>query len=228
MKLIAIALLLCLASQNAPAQSPKWQQEVDDARRSAKNGENTALVVRPGSQLAANWPVGVHIFYNAPRPFCYTYVVPGEWVPVPGQAGLLRSKDGRALVNVTFVPPSKLAGVEGETILERGRKVATLEMERALHQPLIDAGLAPFESARTGTWRLNAAPIASRDGRKTPFPLYILVDLSPHTVAEVNVHESGADEELARQIIASLRTATDPECYLSDLERMLKVLYQER
>jgi hypothetical protein len=228
MKLIGIALLLCVASQNAPAQSPKWQQEMDDARRSAENGENTAVVVRPGSRLAANWPIGVHVFYNAPRPFCYAYVIPGEWIPVPGQAGMLRSKDGRALVNVTFVPPTRLAGIEGETILERGRNAAIRELERALRQPLVDASLVPFESTRAGTWRLKAAPIAFRDGRKTPFPLYIVVDLSPHTIAEINVRDSGADEELARQIIAGLRTTTDPECYLSDTERMLKAAYSER
>jgi hypothetical protein len=226
---MGIVLALCLAGHTAVAQTtPLWQKEMDEARRSAANGENTAIVVRPNSKLQADWAVGVHVFYNAPRPFCYAYVVPGEWLPVPGKGGLLRSREGRALVNVNFIPPRRLESVEGETILERGRKTAVRDLERALGQPLVDASLVPFESARMGAWRLTAAPISRRDGQKLPLPLHIIVDLQPHTVAEVNVVDSDADEDLARQIVSSLRTTTEPGCYSSDMERMFRAAYGER
>jgi len=223
-----VALALCCAAHAAHAQTPLWQKEMDEANRSAANGENTAIVVRPNSKPQAEWAVGVHVFYNAPRPFCYAYVVPGERLPVPGRGSLLRSREGQTLVNVNFIPPRRLESIEGDTVLERGRKAAVRELERALRQPLVDAILVPFESARTGTWRLTAAPISRRDGQKLPLPLHIIVDLQPHTVAEVNVVDSGADEDLARRIVSSLRTTTDPACYSSDMERMFKAAYGER
>ena len=217
-----ITISLCFAMHQALAGSLDWQQEVDDAKRAAANGDNTALVVRPGSSLAASWPIGTYVFYNAPQPFCYAYVVPGEWIAVPGQGGLLRSKDGKMVVNVTFVPPAKLAATAGATTLERGRNAAIRELELALHQSLAETVLVPFESARAGTWQLKAAPISRRDGQKTPFPLYVIVDLSPHTIAEINVQNSGDDKLLARQIVDGMKTTNQPDCFLPDLERMLK------
>lgn len=59
-------------------------------------------------------------------------------------------------------------------------------------------------------------------------PIHIIVDLSPHTVAEINVTGTGDDEHLARRIIENLKTTSDPECYLADLERMYKPFYGER
>lgn len=221
-----MALVLCLASGAANAQPAEWQKQMDEARRSAARGVSTGLVVRPGSEMEANWPAGVYFFYNNPRPFCYAYMIPGEWYPSP--SGTLRSKDGRSIADVTFRPPSELAGAAGATMLERARNVAVRQLERDFRQPMVDVELKPFESARSGTWLLKAAPVSARDGRLVPFPLYIIVDLSPHTVAEINVFGTVDDENLARRIIERLRTSSDPDCYAVDMERMYKALYGER
>ena len=220
------ALAFCLAGVAAVGQPASWQQQMEEDRRSAANGEITTLVIRPGTKLAAKWPAGVYVFYNNPRPFCYAYMVPGEWYPLPG--GKLRSKDGASMAGVTFRQPSALKNADGMTMLEQARNVAVRQIEQDLHQPVASAELVPFESGRRGTWQLKAAPLAARDGRTIPFPLYILVDLSPHTFAEVNVTGTGDDENMARRIIGDLRTTSDSGCYFADLERIYKASQEER
>jgi len=212
-----IAIALCAACGGANAQ-PGLQEEMDQARQAAARGESTSVVIRAGANSAANVASGVYVFYNNPRPFCYAYVIPGEWYPVSG--GLLRSKDGRSLAGLTFRAPREIERMAGATVIERGRNAAVAQLERDMHQALTDVALKPFESARPGTWQLTAGPIRARDGRQFPFPLYVLVDLSPHTVAEVNVSGTADDEGLARRIVESLRTTTEPACYIADLEAL--------
>lgn len=220
-----IALALMVAGGPANAQQPEWQKQMENARRAAAAGTAIGLVIRPGDPMEANWPAGVYVFWNSPRPFCYAFVVPGDWSSGPG--GVLRSRDGRSAAGVTFWPPGRLEGVQGASLLERARKVSIENIERMLRQPLVDAELVPFESARSGTWRLKAAPISARDGRTIPFPLNVVVDLSPHTFAEVNVFGTADDEALARRIIGTLRTTTEPGCYLAEVERMYRAWYPE-
>ena len=224
-KAALMGLVFCLVSVAVVGQPASWQQQLEEDRRSAANGEITTLVIRPGTKLAAKWPAGVYVFYNNPRPFCYAYTVPGEWYPLPG--GTLRSKNGGSMA-VTFRPPSALKNAVGTTMLEQARNVAIHQIERDLHQTVAGAQLIPFESPRQGTWQLKAAPLVGRDGRTVPFPLYILVDLSPHTFAEVNVVGTGDDENMARRIIGDLRTTSDSECYFPELERMYKSSQEER
>ena len=221
-----IARALCLASCVASAQTTTWQQAVEDGRRAALNGESTVLLLREGHDLGADWPAGVYVFFNNPRPLCYAYVVPGEWYPARG--GSLRSKDGKALVGVTFWKPGSTDGVEGATPMDRARVVSIRQHERQLRMPLVGAELVPFESARPGTMRLKAAPLTFPNGVTTPFPLNVIVDLSPVTFAEVNAFGTGDDENIARRVIEKLRTTTNPECYLADMERMYKAWYPEK
>ena len=229
MKIRILVLLIALlaVSYNVNCQPNNLQQAIDDARRTAANGENYGILVMPNSLLAASFPIGIYFFYNNPKPFCYSYLIPGEWVPLPKRGGMMLSKNG-ATANVNFRPPSRLQNAVGATILERGRNLVVRELESALHQPLVGVQLVPFDSARAGTWQLKADPVKHRDGRVSPLPLYILVDLSPHTIAEINVRDSGNDEDLARRIIAELKTTTVAECYSAELERMLKVLHGGR
>ena len=226
-RIVVLVVALLAATYEANSQSDKAQQAIDDARRSAASGYNYGVVVTPNSPLAASYPIGVYVFYNNPKPFCYAYMVSGEWVPFPNRRGMLLSKSG-ATANVNFQPPSRVQGAEGATLLERGRNLAVAELERSLHQTLGGVQLVPFESARSGTWLLKSDPIRHRDGRLFPLPLYVLVDLSPHTIAEVTVMDSGSDEDLARRIIAELKTSTAADCYSAELEGMLRVLHGGR
>jgi hypothetical protein len=223
---VSITLALCLASFATIAQQTKWQQSMEEARRAAARGVANVLILGPRHALGPEWEVGAYVFHNNPRPYCYAYVIPGEWHA--GERAFLRSKDGRTLAGVTFRPPSQLERMAGATMLERARNAAVAQLERDFHQPMTDVELLPFESARSGTWLMKAGPVLTRDGRREPFPLYILVDLPPHTVAEVNVLGSEDNEGLARRIIEKIRTTSDPGCYWADLERMYKALFHEQ
>lgn len=155
-------------------------------------------------------------------------MIPGEWIAERSRSGVFRSKDGRSVAGVTFLPPQRLQGVEGATLVERARNYSVRQLERAFRQPLASVELVPFESALPGTWHLKAAALAVPDGRTMPFPMYVIVDFSPHTAAEVNVMGAGDQAQLARRIIETMKTTAEPGCYLPDLERLYKYMYGER
>jgi len=226
MKLAATCLVFVLAigSWPARAQQPMWQQKMEASRRAAANGEAEVFSIGPGSSLVP----GTYVYNNSPRPFCYVFTIPGEWNAARNQPGVFRSTDGRSVAGVTFLPPRRLEGVDGATLVERTRNYSVRQREREFRQALTNVELVPFESARPGTWQLKAAPVAVPDGRTMPFPMYVIVDFSPHTVAEINVMGAGDHAQLARQIIESLKTTVEPECYLADLERLYKAVYGER
>lgn len=228
MRLGTVCLLLFIAIGSCPtrAQQPAWQQKMEESmeesRRAAANGEAETFKIGSGTP----WAPGTYVYNNSPRPFCYAFAIPGEWNTARNRPGVFRSKDGRSTVGVTFLPPQRLEGVEGATLVERARTYAVRQLEHELRQPLANVELVPFESARPGTWQLKAAPIAARDGRTMPFPLYIIVDFSPHTVAEINAIGIEDPMQLARQIIEGLKTTVEPACYLADLERLYKFMYE--
>jgi len=223
----AAAAAACWLACAGHAEPPAWQQEADAARRSAERGENVGMIVPRGLAIEASFPPGVYVYYNNPRPLCYAYRVPGEWVPMPGR-GLLRSPDGRTTVGVNFRPPAQLGSVDGATVLERGQALLVRELEKALHQRLSGVERVRFDSERPGVWQLKTAPLKRRDGTEAPLPLTLLVDLSPQTIAEVQVSGAGDDETLARQIVAGLKTTTDPACYWPEFDDLLKALYAAR
>lgn len=221
-----IVLACCVWTCAACAQTAKWQQDMAAARRAAANGDATIAILRDGHDLGKEWPAGAYVFHNNPRPYCYAYRIPGDWYP---DRGWFRSKDGRSTASVTFRPPREFGRVPGATMLERGRNAAVAQLERDFHQPMTGVELIPWESSRPGTWRLKFDDILARDGRRVPFPaLYVLVDLSPQTVAEVNAFGTADDDHMARQIVETIRTSSDPDCYMAELERMYKAWHGER
>lgn len=219
-------LASCLWSCATYSQTSKWQEDIEAARRAAASGEGTIVILRSGHDLGNEWPAGVYAFHNNPRPFCYAYRIPGEWYR---DRGWFRSKDGRSTASVTFRPPRDVERMAGETLLERARNASVAQLERDFRQPMTGVELKPWESSRSGTWLLKVDPILTRDGRRMPFPaLYVLVDLSPHAVAEVNAFGTADDDRMARQIVETIRTSSDPECYVAELERLYKAWHGER
>jgi hypothetical protein len=225
---LGFALLLSAAAAQAGAppvatvpsgQTLAWQQQMEQARRLAAAGHNYVLVVRPTREEAGGTG-GVWVFYNNPSPFCYTYMIPGDWVAAR-EPNAYRSKDGRAFAGVLFLLPEDLEGVEGATLVERARTFITLEHQKALGHPLPSVELKRFESARSGTWKWAAEPLTQGD-RQIVFPPKIIVDLSPDAVVQITVAGAPDNDGVARRIIESLRTTSDPECYWQLLENMLK------
>lgn len=204
----------------ASAPQPQWQQQMEKARRFAATGMNYVLVVTPLRPEAGGTEGGVYVFYNNPTPFCYTYLIPGEWVGAR-EPNAYRSKDGEAFVGVRFLLASQLEGVAGATLVERAANRITQEYEKALGQPLPGAELVPFEPVRLGAWRWRAAQVIQAE-RAIVFPVKIVVDIRPGAVVQITVQGTADDDGLARRIIESLRTTSDPECYWPVLEKMLK------
>ena len=220
------AFLLVLFAISAGAQQPRWQREIEDDRVRAAHGETTTFGIPPSASARAKRPPGLYEYYNGPRPFCYAYVIPGDWKVGPGPTAY--SQDGRVIASVRFRPPSHFLSGSADNLLERARELAVRDIERSHNRgrPLVDVELVPFESARAGTWLLKAAPIYQREGRQF-FPAFVIVDLGLNAVAEVTVLAASGAEELARQIVGTIRTSTEPACFLPELERLYKDMYGE-
>src|SRR5262249_26105616 len=160
----------------------------------------TTFAIPPSANVKANQSPGLYEYYNGLRPFCYAYVIPGDWKVGPGPTAY--SRDGRVIASVRFRPPSEFRGVSADNLLDRARELAVRDIER-IHNgghPLVDVELVPFESARAGAWLLKAAPIYQREGRQV-FPAFVIVDLRLNTVAEITVLAASGAEDLARQIV---------------------------
>ncbi len=198
-------------------QQPVWQQQMDVARRNAAAGMTYVIAVSS---------TGVFVFYNNPDPFCYTYMIPGEWVAA-AEPNTYLSKVGQAFVGVLFLLAENLEGFEGATMVERAGNGLAREYEKSLGHPLAGVELISFESARSRTWRWRAAPVSQAE-QEIDFPTEIIVDLSPDAVVLITVQGTGDDDGLARGIIENLRTTSDPECYFPVLENMLRAAYGDR
>lgn len=198
------------------AQRPSWQQQMNQARRIAAAGDIFSMVVQGK---------GVYVFYNNPRPFCYMYMIPGDWV-MGKEPNAFRSKDGRAFAGVQFMLPSQLEGVEGATMIERAGTVLTRVHEKALGQPLSGVEMVPFKSAHPKTWRWRA-PAVNQKGQSI-FMQKFLLDLSPDAVVQITVAGTGDDDGLTKRIIETLRTTKDSECFFPVLESMLRAMLGDR
>jgi hypothetical protein len=230
---MALAVLLASCAGQAAGQAvatppsdklPAWQQRMDQARRMAATGRNY-VIVTSRLKAEASGSGGVYVFYNNPRPFCYTYMIPGEWVVAP-QPNAYRSKEGKAFVGVLFDLPGNLEGVDGATLVERARNAFTRWYEKASEQPVSAARLVPFESARGGTLKWTALPVMRGEGQS--HPTRIIADLSPDAVVHITVRGTEDDDGLARQVVESLKTTTSPECYFPVLEKMLRATHGDR
>lgn len=216
------------AGQAAPegAQRPGWEPLMAQARKLAASRMNFAIVSRRLQAGAGGTEGGVFVFYNNPDPFCYTYVVPGNWVPA-GQANAYRSPDGKAFVGVIFELPRNVARIEGASLIERARNAFLQWYEQTAGRSASGARLGAFESARPGTWKWSGLPALPAEEEGPP-PARFVVDLDPDAVVHITVRASADDDALARRIIESLRTTRAPECYFPVLERMLKAAAGER
>jgi hypothetical protein len=198
-----------------PSGQQPTSQRLKEARAAAEAQEEYVLHVKGAGDNS-----GVFVFYNNPRPFCYTYRIPGEWVAAPSERAF-RSKDGQAFVGVAFLLSTMFDGIEGATLIERVRNFTTRDIQqryRLLQPPTVE--LTPFTSARPGTSRLRFAPVADQTRRLIGFAPKILVDLSPAAIGQITLRDTPDDDGLARLTIETLRTTTDPNCYWSVLEAM--------
>jgi len=83
--------------------------------------------------------------------------------------------------------------------------------------------LLPFDSARQGTWKWTADS-ATQGDHQFHFPPRVIVDFSPDAVAVISIRGTADDDGLARQIIQTMRTTKDPQCYFPLLDATLKAM----
>jgi hypothetical protein len=227
MIVLAVSLAGCASPTGAPGpvsstgnQQSKLQGLMDDAHRMAASGKVFVLHFRP-IKAVARGTGAIYVFYNNPRPFCYTYMIPGDWVS-GREAGSYVSEDGRAFVGVLFELSKNFEGLEGATLVQRAEKSISREYEKALGVRLAGIELDPFESARPGTWKWQADPVTQGNHEITAASKFI-IDLNPHeAVAIITIQGTPDDDGLARRIIETLKTTSNPECYWPVLEPLLK------
>ena len=110
----ATAVLPLLFAVAAFAQQPRWQNEIEDDKGRAARGQTTTFAIPPGAKVQAKWPPGLYEYYNGTRPFCYAYVISGDWKVGPGPT--VYSQDGRMIASVRFRPPSDFRGVTADNL----------------------------------------------------------------------------------------------------------------
>jgi hypothetical protein len=230
--MLILALAACAGQMKTPDvatpagnQRPQWQQQMDLARRLAADGSAYVMVVRPLKEEGTG-KGGVYVFYNNPSPFCYTYMIPGEWVRAR-ESDAYQSKDGKAFVDVLFLLPDELKNFEGTTLVERAGNLISREYEKGLGQRLPSAELKQFEPAEFASWRWQAAQVIHKE-RLIVFPTKIIVDIRPDAVVMITVHGTEDDDGLARRIIETLKTTSDSQCYWPILESLLKIATGEK
>ena len=86
--------LLGLGVHMQAQQASRQDDLMKQARGMAEKGQEFIMNLAVQSGGAAEGKSGVFAFYNNPRPFCYTYAIPGEWVISQAESAW-RSKDGR-------------------------------------------------------------------------------------------------------------------------------------
>jgi hypothetical protein len=212
---VAMTLAASL-SVHMGAQQPSLQGSMQQARRMAELGQEFILNFSSGDQGS------VYVFYNNPRPFCYTYAIPGAWVNSQAESAW-HSKDGRQFVGVLFTLAQDLKGFEGETLVERAGASIGRSYEKTLGPSPAGIKLAPFASALRATWKWTAAPVTQGD-QQIAVPTKIIADFSPDGIAVITIAGTPDDDGLARRIIATFKTTKDPECYLPVLDASLKAM----
>ena len=224
---IALLLVLSACAGQMGRQRPEWEQPINEARRNAAAGKTFECFLTP-VQAGASSEGGVYVFYNNPHPFCYSYIIPGNWVRTQNPS-IYRSENGDTTVSVDFYLPKVFENFDGATLLERTRTNITCNIEKKFGLKLSGVELVRFDSTRPGTWKWKAAPI-KQGIHLIEFPPIFIVDLSPDAIVIINIMVKGTSnvDGLARSIIDTLKTTSAPECYWSDLERMLKVKYGNR
>jgi TonB family protein len=219
---VPACLFVMFVSGVAHAQGqPSPQEMMATAHRLAEEGKEYILNLSGGEQG------GVYVFYNNPRPFCYTYVIPGGgWVKAQAESAW-HSQDRKRFAGVVFRRSQELKDFDGETLVQRAGSAIGRSYEKDLGQPLTGMKLAPFESVLQGTRKWTADP-ATRGDRRIVFPTKIIADFSPDGIAIVTIGGTADDDGLARRVLSSLKTTKNPECYFSALESGLKALNETK
>ncbi len=161
------------------------------------------------------------LYFENVRPPCAHWSVPGRWT-FAQQPAALRSADGRDFIGVVLYPEQQFNDLPGPELVTRAAEYLRREDERAHKEPIITV-VEPFDAPRAGavvlrvTSQVALPPEIVKEhpqlaGQRVRLPSRVLLPFSPDWLVIISV---GRDNlEGAREVIATLRTADHPQCWL--------------
>lgn len=168
------------------------------------NPERTELLVAvPQKEVA-------YYFNNNADRLCYTYKIPGKWRS-SGQSGLLRSEDGQAYAGIFLYSAKELEEFEGPDLVTRAARLLTRSYEKRLGLSIDRESLVPFKSQQSGTIKWSISWPRERGGQYRASKIF--VEIAPRWVAQITVTGAADEDALARHILETLNSTSDPECY---------------
>lgn len=172
-----------------------------------------------------------YYFYNNSERLCYTFKLPGSWLP--GRAtGLLRSKDGQAEAGVLIIPEKDLEEFEGSDLVARAVKLIT-----QIHSDLLAKGklpeqtkVVPHESNKwPGTKKWTATWIVKKNEEEHELQARkLFVQVHPKWVAQITVLGSSDDESMANELLGTLSVTDDPQCYWPFIHEHFPIQLEEK
>ena len=182
--------------------------------------------VGPDHQVALYFSEQREFLYFSARKegACFTFKIPGTWVPDTKERGwFLGTKPDRNL-GVLLLTESELERYSGATAVMRAAKFIT-----GLYQKRLDvtssessAKLSKFRSARNGAMKWSGVFTNTRKNMQYSAEK-VLVELMPGKVAQITTMkpDGSFDDKLAREVLATLSSTSDPDCYWSFLQSHL-------
>lgn len=170
---------------------------------------------RDRTEVILAFPTKEQVWYfnnNSDR-LCYTFTVSGNWKP-GGKPGLLVSEERRAIVSVLLISEKELKHIKGNDILTRAVNFMAMIYEKAHGRPPDSSKVAPFESSRAGSIKWSAYWITERAGKPVRAEANkVFVEIAPGWIAQITASYTADGDEMTRDIIETLGSKTDPECY---------------
>ena len=166
------------------------------------------------------------LFFENARPPCVHWSLPGRWTfaEIPGA---LRRSDGRRFVGVALYPEQEFKDFPGADLVARAAESFRRQTEREHGEPPITE-TEPFSAARRGAivWRVRSdvaiPPEAIKRqpelaGRRAILPSRVLVPFPSGWLTVITVTLD--DVDIAGEVIATLKTADRPQCWLPMLRQ---------
>lgn len=182
-------------------------------------GAEPAQVGRRGSEVIVVVSDRTLFFENV-RPVCAHWSVPGRWTFAQQPAALRRS-DGKGFVGVALYPELQFNDLPDSDLIARAVESFRRQTERDHSEPLI-AATEPFPAARSGAvlWRVTSTvplpPELTKArpelvGQRGSLPSRVLLPFPSGWLTVITVSKD--DLDIARDVIATLKTVDHPQCW---------------
>jgi len=209
----------------APAPRPIQGSDPQGLRDTLEGLRRHPEAGRTEIALVLSGPNQTLVFNNDRDWLCYTYAIPRRLGPGPQPSSFL-STDRRTSVGVHFTREDYFDRADGPDSLSRASSAVREKIERDIGRSLPPLELVPFTSppAQGVRWKNSeSVNIEIAPGRFMALGTKVFVSVRPEWIAVVTVIAPEGSQDLARQVLDSVRTTVEPGCYWSLLARTLGV-----